>query len=123
MNWLKKLFSKKEKSAPTLVVAKIIAVEKHPNADRLHVLRVDCGCGDIQQIVCGAPNVRAGFVGVLARPGAILPGETDALAPIALRGVESFGMMCSAKELGLSNDHSGILELPENAKPGTEYKL
>jgi len=123
MNFLKKLFSKKTKPVPTLVIAKIVVVENHPNADRLHVLRVDIGDGELQQVVCGAPNVRAGFIGVLARPGCILPGETEPLEARPLRGVLSNGMMCSAKELGAGDDHSGILELPENSKIGQEYKL
>ena len=122
MSFLKKLFAKKPKAEPLLVVAKIIAVERHPNADRLHVLRVDCGIGELQQIVCGAPNVRAGFIGVLARPGAILPGETEPLEARELRGVKSFGMMCSAKELGIGDDHDGIAELSENSRIGVEYK-
>ncbi|MCL2749181.1 MAG: hypothetical protein FWE50_03870 [Alphaproteobacteria bacterium] len=122
MNFLKKLFFKKEK-APLLVIARIVSVEKHPNADRLHVLRVDIGTGKLQQVVCGAPNVRAGFIGVLARPGCILPGEIEPLEARPLRGVVSNGMMCSAKELGAGDDHSGILELPENGKIGQEYKL
>ena len=122
MNFLKKLFSKKHKSAPLLVVVKIIAVEKHPNADRLHVLRVDIGAGEPLQIVCGAPNVRAGLIGVLARPGAVLPGEIEPLAALEIRGILSHGMMCSEMELGVGEDHSGIMELPENSKIGTEYK-
>jgi phenylalanyl-tRNA synthetase beta chain len=119
LKFFKKLF--KPKSRPLLVVAKIISVEKHPNADKLHILRVDCGMNELQQIVCGAPNVRPGFVGVLARPGCVLPGETEALTARPLRGVMSCGMMCSARELGSGNDHSGIFELGADEVIGKEY--
>jgi len=133
MNFFRKLFSGKTKPAecaraesvpaPLLVVAKIVAVEPHPNADRLHVLRVDAGDGELRQIVCGAPNVRPGFVGVLALPGAILPDETEPLSARELRGVLSNGMMCSEGELGQGPGHNGILELPADSKLGKEYKL
>ena len=91
-----------------VVVAEITAVEKHPNADKLTVCTVDAG-GPKLKVVCGAPNVRVGMKAPLARIGAALPGLEIRRA--ALRGVESEGMLCSARELGLSQDHSGLLEV------------
>lgn len=120
MGFFKRLFGKKEK--PAIVVAKIVSVSKHPNADKLNVLSVDCGDKELQQIVCGAPNVRPGLIGVLARPGAVLPEFPTPLAARALRGVMSNGMMCSAAELGCGTDNGGILELPENSKIGAKYE-
>jgi phenylalanyl-tRNA synthetase beta chain len=93
-----------------LVVAEVLSVEKHPNADKLTVCRVKAG-SDTVQVVCGAPNVRAGMKAVLAK-----------LGTKALRGVESHGMLASARELGLSDDHSGLLELPSDAKPGADAR-
>lgn len=105
-----------------VVVAKIVAAEKHPEADRLQVCAVDAGTGAPLQIVCGAPNARPGLVVPLATVGASLPGGI-AIKAAKLRGVESFGMLCSAKELGIDADASGLLELPDDApigKPLTE---
>ena len=99
-----------------VVVARIVSAEKHPEADRLQVCQVDTGAGMVQ-IVCGAPNARAGLVAPLATVGANLPGGI-AIKAAKLRGVESFGMLCSAKELGVDADASGLLELPANAKVG-----
>ena len=100
-----------------IVVARIIACEKHPEADRLQVCSVDAGTGAPLQIVCGAPNARAGLVAPLAMVGARV-GELTIRAA-KLRGVESNGMLCSAKELGLDSDASGLLELPGDAPVGT----
>ncbi|MCD9045911.1 phenylalanine--tRNA ligase subunit beta [Luteimonas sp. MHLX1A] len=100
-----------------IVVARIIACEKHPEADRLQVCSVDAGTGAPLQIVCGAPNARAGLVAPLAMVGARV-GELT-LRAAKLRGVESNGMLCSAKELGLDSDASGLLELPGDAPVGT----
>ncbi len=100
-----------------VVVAHILACEKHPEADRLQVCRVDTGSGEVQ-IVCGAPNARPGLKAPLAKVGAKLPGGIDIKAA-KLRGVESFGMLCSAKELGVDPDASGLLELPADAAVGT----
>ncbi|GAB3103375.1 phenylalanine--tRNA ligase subunit beta [Lysobacter terrae] len=101
-----------------VVVAQIVSAEKHPEADRLQVCQVDTGNG-IVQIVCGAPNARAGLKAPLATVGANLPGGL-AIKAAKLRGVESFGMLCSAKELGVDPDASGLLELPSDATVGTQ---
>ena len=103
-----------------VVVGEILAVERHPNADKLTVCTVDAG-GEKLKVVCGAPNVRAGMKAPLALVGTKL-GKIEIKAA-ALRGVESNGMLCSARELGLSEDHSGLLELDAGAKPGEDvYK-
>ncbi|NII71565.1 phenylalanyl-tRNA synthetase beta chain [Dyella sp. SG562] len=100
-----------------VIVARIVSAQKHPEADRLQVCEVDTGNG-VVQIVCGAPNARAGLVAPLAMVGAQLPGGI-AIKAAKLRGVESFGMLCSAKELGIDPDASGLLELPADAPVGT----
>ncbi len=100
-----------------VVVAEIVATEKHPEADRLQVCKVDAGQGELLQIVCGAPNARVGIKVPLAMVGATLPGGMSIKAA-KLRGVESFGMLCSAKELGIDADASGLLELPLDAPVG-----
>ncbi|HEV2681288.1 MAG TPA: phenylalanine--tRNA ligase subunit beta [Rhodanobacter sp.] len=100
-----------------VVVAEIVAAEKHPEADRLQVCKVDAGQGELLQIVCGAPNARIGIKVPLAMVGASLPGGM-AIKAAKLRGVESFGMLCSAKELGIDADASGLLELPLDAPVG-----
>ena len=100
-----------------VVVGEIVAVEKHPNADKLSVCTVEAG-GERLKVVCGAPNVRAGMKAPLARIGAVLPGL--AIKKSVLRGVESEGMLCSARELGLSDDHSGLLEL--DGRPGMDAR-
>lgn len=100
-----------------VVVAKIVVCAKHPEADRLQVCAVDIGKGEPLQIVCGAPNARPGLLAPLATVGAELPGGM-AIKPAKLRGVESFGMLCSAKELGIEADASGLLELPADAPVG-----
>jgi phenylalanyl-tRNA synthetase beta chain len=101
-----------------VVVAQIVSAEKHPEADRLQVCQVDTGNGMVQ-IVCGAPNARAGLKAPLATVGANLPGGI-AIKAAKLRGVESFGMLCSAKELGVDPDASGLLELPGDAPLGAK---
>ena len=100
-----------------VVVAEIVAAEKHPEADRLQVCKVDAGQAEPLQIVCGAPNARVGIRVPLAMVGANLPGGIRIKAA-KLRGVESFGMLCSAKELGIDADASGLLELPSDAPVG-----
>ncbi|HET6534767.1 MAG TPA: phenylalanine--tRNA ligase subunit beta [Sphingomicrobium sp.] len=105
-------------------VAKVLTAEKHPQADKLQVLTVDDGTGEAIQVVCGALNARAGMIGVFGPPGAYIPGSDIMLKVAAIRGVESRGMMCSSRELELGDDHSGIIELPEDAPVGaafTEY--
>ncbi len=99
-------------------VARVISAEQHPNADRLRVCRVDTG-KDVVQVVCGAPNARAGLVGVFAPPGTWIPGSGIALKIAAIRGVESRGMLCSERELQLSEEHEGIIELAGDFAPGT----
>lgn len=97
---------------PTLpIAAKIVECKPHENSDHLHVLKVDDGSGTLRQVVCGAPNARVGLVSALAVPGCKI-GDI-VIQPGKLRGVESNGMMCSGKELGLNDDHSGIIELDE----------
>ncbi|MFN8122130.1 MAG: phenylalanine--tRNA ligase subunit beta [Thermoleophilia bacterium] len=98
-------------------VGAILEAVQHPNADRLRVCTVDVGEDAPRQIVCGAPNARAGLTVAVALPGAVLPGRPP-LGTAKLRGVESFGMLCSDTELGLGSDGGGIMELPE-AAPGT----
>lgn len=103
-----------------IVVARIVEAEKHPNADKLRVCKVDAG-GDLLQIVCGAPNAAAGMKVPCALVGAVLPGDF-AIKAAKLRGVESFGMLCSAGELGISEDHGGLLELPADAPVGQSIR-
>jgi phenylalanyl-tRNA synthetase beta chain len=101
-----------------VVAVRILASEKHPDAEKLSVTRVDTGQGEPLQIVCGARNYRVGDVVPLATVGAVLPGGMK-IEKARLRGVESFGMLCSARELGLSEDASGLLILPRDVAPGT----
>ena len=98
-------------------VAEIIAAEKHPEADKLQICTVVSGQGE-QKLVCGAPNARAGLKGILAQQGAVIPSNGMVLGKAKIRGVESNGMMCSGAELGLSDDHDGIIELPADAVIG-----
>ena len=100
-----------------VVVGQIVEVARHPNADKLTVCTVDAG-GEKLKVVCGAPNARVGMKAPLAKVGARLPGLE--VKRSAIRGVESAGMLCSARELGLSDDHSGLLEL--NGKPGSDAR-
>jgi len=102
-------------------VARVLTAAPHPNADKLQVLTVDAGDGEPLQVVCGAPNARAGLVGVLGTPGAVVPAGGFELRKSAIRGVESNGMMCSSRELELGGDHAGIIELPEDAPVGTPF--
>jgi phenylalanyl-tRNA synthetase beta chain len=102
-------------------VARVLSAERHPQADKLQVLSVDTGAGTPLQVVCGAPNARAGLVGVLGLPGATVPANGMELKVSAIRGVESNGMMCSTRELELGDDHDGIIELPEDAPIGTAF--
>jgi phenylalanyl-tRNA synthetase beta chain len=106
-------------------VAKVLSAERHPQADKLQVLSVDAGAdlnnGGPLQVVCGAPNARAGLVGVFGAPGAYVPGLDVTLKVAAIRGVESNGMMCSTRELELGEDHDGIIELPADAPVGMPF--
>ena len=109
-----------------VVVAEVKEVAKHPNADRLNVCQVDVGTGTLLNIVCGAPNVRAGMKAICAMAGAVLPpgldGKPFEIKVGKLRGVESQGMMCSARELKISEESSGLMELPEDAPVGTNIR-
>jgi phenylalanyl-tRNA synthetase beta chain len=102
-------------------IARVLTAEKHPQADKLQVLSVDVGDGAPLQVVCGAPNARAGLVGVLGLPGAVVPANGMELRKSAIRGVESNGMMCSTRELGLGEEHDGIIELPADAPVGATF--
>ena len=101
-------------------VARVLTAERHPQADKLQVLSVDAGDGPVQ-VVCGAPNARAGMLGVFGPPGAYVPGSDLTLKVAAIRGVESRGMMCSVRELQLGEEHDGIIELPGDAPVGQAF--
>jgi len=101
-------------------VASVISAERHPNADRLKVCVVDTGKERVQ-VVCGAPNAHAGMKGVFAPAGTVIPRTGALLRETVIRGVASRGMLCSAYELGLGDDHEGIVELPEDAPIGVPY--
>ncbi len=101
-------------------IARVLTAAPHPQADKLQVLSVDAGDGPLQ-VVCGAPNARAGLVGVFGAPGAVVPANGMVLKVAAIRGVESNGMMCSVRELELGDEHDGIIELPEDAPVGASF--
>ncbi|HVX79135.1 MAG TPA: phenylalanine--tRNA ligase subunit beta, partial [Bradyrhizobium sp.] len=117
----------KAKALGAFIIARVISAEQHPNADRLRVCMVDTGQKDEQgsaaliQVVCGAPNARAGLVSVFSPPGTFIPGKNITLGVGTIRGVESRGMLCSAAELQISDDHDGIMELPADAPIGAGY--
>lgn len=102
-------------------IAKVLTAEQHPDADKLRVLSVDNGSGTPIQVVCGAPNAKAGLIGAFAGPGTYVPGIDVTLGVGNIRGVESFGMMCSERELEMSDAHDGIIELPDDAPIGTPF--
>jgi phenylalanyl-tRNA synthetase beta chain len=104
-----------------VVVGEILEAAPHPEADRLKVCRVAVGLAEPLQIVCGAPNARVGLRAPLALQGALLPGGLKIKAS-KLRGIPSFGMLCSAKELGIDEDASGLMELGEDAPTGTDIR-
>ncbi len=103
-----------------VVVAQIVSVEDHPQSKKLHLLKVDAGDGKLTDVVCGAPNVRVGMKTAFAKVGAKL-GEIE-IAPRPLAGYDSFGMCCSEAELGISEDHSGIMDITEDVANGTDIK-
>jgi phenylalanyl-tRNA synthetase beta chain len=112
----------KAKLLSPFTIARVISAEQHPNADRLRVCMVDTGGGAAPvQVVCGAPNARAGLVSVFSAPGTYIPGKNITLGIGTIRGVESRGMLCSAAELQISEDHDGIMELPADAPLGVAY--
>ncbi|WP_166143617.1 phenylalanine--tRNA ligase subunit beta [Methylosinus sp. RM1] len=102
-------------------IAHVIEAKPHPNADRLRVCMVDTGEGAPVQVVCGAPNARTGLKTVFSAPGTYIPAKKITLGKGVIRGVESLGMLCSAAELELSDEHDGIIELPEDAPIGAVY--
>ncbi len=104
----------------TFRIAHVVEAVQHPNADRLRVCTVDTGEG-IVSVVCGAPNARTGMKGVFAAPGSFIPGTQATLRVGEIRGVQSAGMLLSAREMGLGEDHSGIVDLPEDAPVGVPY--
>ena len=103
------------------VIARVVEAKQHPNADRLRVCMVDTGDGKPIQVVCGAPNARAGMTGVFSPPGTYIPGKNITLAVGTIRGVESRGMLVSEAELQISDDHDGIIDLPADAPVGEPY--
>ena len=112
----------KAKALAPFTIARVISAEQHPNADRLRVCMVDTGDGAAPvQVVCGAPNARAGLVSVFSAPGTFIPGKNITLGVGTIRGVESRGMLCSAAELQISEDHDGIMELAADAPIGAGY--
>src|ERR1700694_5739691 len=112
----------KAKALAPFTIARVISAEQHPNADRLRVCMVDTGDGGAPvQVVCGAPNARAGMVSVFSAPGTFIPGKNITLGVGTIRGVESRGMLCSEAELQLSENHDGIMELPPEAPIGAAY--
>ncbi len=112
----------KARALAPFTIARVISAEQHPNADRLRVCMVDTGDGAAPvQVVCGAPNARAGLISVFSPPGTFIPGKNITLGIGTIRGVESRGMLCSAAELQISEDHDGIMELPADAPVGKGY--
>src|SRR6201984_1257195 len=108
----------KAKLFAPFVIARVIEAKPHPNADRLRVCVVDPGDAKPIQVVCGAPNARTGMKGVFAPVGAFIPGKNLTLGVGKIRDVESRGMLVSAFELQISDDHEGIIELPDDAPVG-----
>ncbi|WP_420723299.1 phenylalanine--tRNA ligase subunit beta [Hwanghaeella sp. LZ110] len=102
-------------------IAYVREAKQHPNADRLRVCMVETGTGEVVQVVCGAPNARTGMKGVFAPAGSHIPGTGVDLKPGVIRGEESNGMLCSEREMGLSDDHDGIIDLPEDAPIGMSF--
>ncbi len=111
----------KGKLLAPFVIARVVDAQPHPNADRLRVCMVDTGDGKPIQVVCGAPNARAGMKGVFVPPGAFIPGKAMTLAVGTIRGVESRGMLVSEFELQISDNHDGIIDLPDDAPVGANY--
>lgn len=103
-----------------VVVGEILSVDPHPDSKKLHLLQVDCGEKEPSQVVCGAPNVRAGMKTAFAKVGARL-GEIT-ISPRNLAGYTSYGMCCSERELGISDNHEGIMDLPAELVNGTDLK-
>src|SRR5208282_2504876 len=111
----------KGKLLAPFIIARVVEAKQHPNADRLRVCMVDTGAGDPVQVVCGAPNARTGMKGVFVPPGAFIPGKAMTLQVGTIRGVESRGMLVSEFELQISDNHEGIIELPDDSPVGANY--
>jgi phenylalanyl-tRNA synthetase beta chain len=111
----------KGKALSAFTIARVVEAKQHPNADRLRVCMVDTGTGDPVQVVCGAPNARTGMKGVFSPPGSFIPGKSITLGIGTIRGVESRGMLVSEAELQISDDHDGIIDLPDDAPVGESY--
>jgi phenylalanyl-tRNA synthetase beta chain len=111
----------KGKLLAPFIIARVVEAKPHPNADRLRICLVDTGDGKPIQVVCGAPNARAGMKGVFVPPGAFIPGKAMTLQVGTIRGVESRGMLVSEFELQLSDNHEGIIALPDDAPVGANY--
>lgn len=133
-NWLNQLLAPQEskpatvKSFDKIIVAKVVKVEKHPNADRLRIIELTDGQNTYGPVVCGAWNFDVNAIVPLALPGATIPhnqhdpeGKSFTLGTAKIRGVESQGMICSGKELGLTDDGGGILILPDNSPLGSAF--
>src|SRR6185436_18740104 len=111
----------KGRALAPFTIARVVSAVQHPNADRLRVCMVDTGSGDPVQVVCGAPNARTGMKGVFSAPGTFIPGKQITLGVGTIRGVESRGMLVSVAEMELSDDHEGIIDLPDDAPVGEPY--
>lgn len=110
------------KALEKFVVAHVVEARPHPNSDHLNICKVDAGTGELIDVVCGAPNCRTGLKSVFAAPGTYIPGKDFELkAGVVIRGAPSNGMLCSNAELELSDDHDGIIELPEDAPVGEKF--
>ena len=105
----------------SFTIAEVVSAEQHPNADKLRVCMVNTGSGDLVQVVCGAPNARAGMKGVFAPVGAYVPGIDLKLKAGEIRGEASNGMLCSEREMELSDEHDGIIDLPSDAPVGAAF--
>ena len=112
-------FTTPDPALEDFIVAHVIAMERHPQADRLNVCQVDTGSG-LLQVVCGAPNAHVGMKGILARPGVTIPASGERLHKGVIRGVESAGMLCSARELNLGTDEAGVIALPAETQAGAK---
>ncbi|NQV79610.1 MAG: phenylalanine--tRNA ligase subunit beta, partial [Alphaproteobacteria bacterium] len=108
------------KQLSAFIIGEVRDCSSHPDADKLKVCQVDIGALTVQ-VVCGAPNAKAGMKGVFAPAGTVVPGTGLHLKKAKIRGVESNGMLCSERELGISDEHEGIIELPADAAVGTTY--
>src|SRR5579863_2908242 len=117
---VERIEDKAQQFAP-FVIARVIEAKQHPNADRLRVCMVDTGDGKPIQVVCGAPNARTGMKSVFAPPGAFIPGKNITLGVGKIRDVESRGMLVSEAELQISDNHDGIIDLPDDAPVGEAY--